>query len=206
MKNSRLTIVLLYCLTLGLMGCWPWGDNGPEPVGPAENPYLTLEQGWSEAIQEKFWFTSQGSRLIPYSWFLALEVADSEQLFRDDSHMKGYGYIPFPQFDLNPDALPVGFVRGGASENNEWLGLTCAACHTNILEHEGNAYLIDGAPTLADFTSFYEDLINAMEATHRDDTKFERFAERVSGSASLRDELGEFAASSRARQGVARRG
>ncbi len=196
MKNSRLTIVLLYCLTLSLAGCLPEGCNGPD-----ENPYTTLEQGWSKRVQEKFWFTSQGSRLIPYAWFLALEVVDSEQLFKDESHMREYSYIPFPSFKLNPDALPIGFVRGGG-KNKEWLGLTCAACHTNVLEHEGKAYLIDGAPTLADFTGFYDDMVSAMEATHRDDAKFERFAERVSGSASLRDELGEFAASSRARRGV----
>ena len=89
MKNSRLTIVLLYCLTLSLAGCLPEGCNGPD-----ENPYTTLEQGWSKRVQEKFWFTSQGSRLIPYAWFLALEVVDSEQLFKDESHMREYSYIP----------------------------------------------------------------------------------------------------------------
>ena len=37
MKNSRLTIVLLYCLTLSLAGCLPEGCNGPD-----ENPYTRI--------------------------------------------------------------------------------------------------------------------------------------------------------------------
>ena len=203
LKNSRLTIVLLCCLTLCSASCGPEdGTDRDSLVVPGGAPYLTLDQGWDKDVAEKFWFTSQGSRMIPYSWFLALEAADSEQLFKEDSHMREYGYIPFPSIELNPDALPIGFMRGGENENKDWLGINCAACHTNVLEYEGKAYLIDGAPTLADFTTFYDDLVSAMEATHGDDAKFERFAGLVPESASLRDELGKFAASSRERLDV----
>ena len=42
---------------------------------------------------------------------------------------------------------------------------------------------IDGAPTLADFTTFLGDLTAAMSATVQDDAKFDRFAKKVLGTA-----------------------
>ena len=81
---------------LAFLGC-----NGSD--GPPDDPSLPvngltgvtfLEQGWSEEVQQLFWFTSQGSQIIPYDWFLVLEQAASEDLFRSEANIKPHGYIP----------------------------------------------------------------------------------------------------------------
>jgi hypothetical protein len=41
---------------------------------------IYLEQNWSPQLREQFYYTPQGSRLIPYDWFLALERADDQEL------------------------------------------------------------------------------------------------------------------------------
>lgn len=72
-----------------------------------------LDQGWTAEQRDEFHYTPQGSHLIPYKWFLALEQADAEGRFRSDDNLQKYGILPNPKTPRNPDALPVGFVRDG---------------------------------------------------------------------------------------------
>ncbi|MCR9201713.1 MAG: di-heme-cytochrome C peroxidase [Planctomycetaceae bacterium] len=81
------------------------------PRAPADD-MIFLDQGWNADQREQFYFTPQGSHLIPYSWFLALEQAGSDALFRSADNMRRYEILPAPVSDLNPDGLPVGFVKG----------------------------------------------------------------------------------------------
>ena len=39
---------------------------------------VTLCQNWDAEEQQRFWFLSQGSQIVPYRWFLALEQAGSK--------------------------------------------------------------------------------------------------------------------------------
>lgn len=149
----------------------------------AADPLIQIPQGWNDDIRDRFWFTSQGSALVPYDWFLHLEVADGTERFSTRERMDDFRYITLSEgrnpASLNPDGLPIGFVR--SSTNESWLGLTCAACHTNQLEVGGNRYIIEGAPTLANFARFFSELIAALGRTDEDAAKFARFADRVLG-------------------------
>ena len=78
----------------------------------------------------------------------------------------------------NKDGLPVGFV-GVTADNVKWLGLTCAACHTNELHVKNVAYRIDGAPTYANVQAFVSDMTVAVRNTLDDKAKFDRFATTV---------------------------
>jgi hypothetical protein len=40
-------------------------------------------------------------------------------------------------------------------------------------------YLIDGAPTLAKFVLFFDQLVDALNNTHKEPEKFERFAKHA---------------------------
>ncbi|HYO14683.1 MAG TPA: cytochrome c [Thermoanaerobaculia bacterium] len=143
---------------------------------------INLAQGWSEQQQEWFWFTSQGSRLLPYDWFLALEQAGGTEPFRSDAHMDQLRYLLEKPSPANPDGLPVGFAKDiDPATGQAWMGLTCAACHTNQIDYKGTGIRIDGAPTLADAFRFFDELAAAMEETGTDDAKFERFARKVLG-------------------------
>jgi len=142
-----------------------------------------LEQAWNDDVRAKFWFTSQGSRIMPYTWFTWLEQADSQNLFRDARHMEELRYLPIDSSNMNPAGLPIGFALDKDKKSGlAWVGLTCAACHTNQLDYLDTKILIEGAPTLANFVLFYHRLVNALNTTQKNDEKFKRFATRVLGA------------------------
>ena len=147
---------------------------------PAAVPYL--DQGWSPEQRQRYYRLYEGSQLVPYEWFRALERAGSEELLGSDASMARFGYLPNrgdPRY--NPDDLPVGFVKERDPRTGNWLGLNCAACHTGQVEYRGHAVRIDGAPALADFMAFRDALIATLQETQADPAKFERFANRLSG-------------------------
>ena len=159
-------------------------DSGP--FDGAFDGEVVLPQNWDCRDRQEFWFTDQGSQIIPYVWFLHLEQTDSRAKYVDPANMDRYRYLPQQPTALNPDGLPIGFTQGNATYNREyqkisstWLGLTCAACHTGQVEYQGAKYLIDGAPTMGDFEALFRDLVAAMQATLADDEKFLRFATAV---------------------------
>lgn len=153
--------------------------DGTLPGGTPNSKLVYLEQNWTPAESVRFYFTSQGSQILPYDWFLNLERAGSETLLRDDANMLRLGYLLQKKDELNPDALPVGFVKD-VGKDRGWLGLTCAACHTSQIDYKGTAYRIDGGPSLADVRGFLVDVADSLKATRDDPAKFARFAAKVS--------------------------
>ncbi len=71
---------------------------------------LELEQAWNEKTRMKFWFTSQGSQIMPYTWFTWLEQSDNTELFRSAQHMESLRYLPMAASMFNPSGLPIGFA------------------------------------------------------------------------------------------------
>ncbi len=141
-----------------------------------------LDQQWTDAERERFYFTPQGSYFIPYTWYLALESAHKHQPFNEPRNIRRYGYLVDEQFSsANPDRLPVGFAKEPVERGQAWLGYTCAACHTNDIRYEGKTIRIDGAPTMADFTAFVDGLNAALDSTLENKKRFDRFARAVLG-------------------------
>lgn len=179
-------------LLLGVAGCSGCGSD-PGPVAPdrdadvkvalpGQQPdakLVYLEQNWTPAESLQFYFTSQGSQILPYDWFLKLEQAADTTALRDDKNLLRFGYLLQNKDTLNPDALPVGFVKDVGSDR-AWLGLTCAACHTSQLDYKGVGYRIDGGPSLADVRGFLVAVTESLKATRDQADKFERFAAKVS--------------------------
>ena len=93
--------------------------------------------------------------------------------------MEALRYLPMDSSADNPSALPIGFALDARARGESWVGLTCAACHTNQLNYSGKRILIEGAPTLANFVQFFDELTDALIATSEGDEKFERFAQKV---------------------------
>lgn len=172
------------CLALTLSGCAapkepPIQEGAPVP--DTTGRVVNLAQNWSEQQQQWFWFTSQGSRILPYDWYLALEQAGNTELFRSDAHMDELRFLLEKPSAANPDGLPVGFAKDTDGKGGAWVGLTCSACHTGQVNYKGTMMRIDGAPTLADHFRFSDELVAALQATAADDAKFERFARKVLG-------------------------
>ena len=158
---------------------------------------VVVPQNWNCRERQEFWFTDQGSQIIPYVWFLPLEQAAGTAKFSDPVNMDRYRYLPQQPTAMNPDGLPIGFTKGSAKNNRsysrisrDWLGLTCAACHTGRVEFNSEKYLIDGAPTMGDFETLFRDLVAAMKATLDDEAKFQRFADAVIADSRARGDGG----------------
>ncbi|MCA9638947.1 MAG: hypothetical protein KC420_23125, partial [Myxococcales bacterium] len=143
-------------------------------------PPQYLEQGWDEATRGKWYYTTQGSQLVPYAWFLAVENPSRGGLLRDDEYFEAIGFIPDKETygGLNRDGLPIGFTLEEDGDRT-WLGLTCAACHTADIRFKGTRYRVDGGPAHANLSLFLGDLIEGLKLTADDDARFERFAVKV---------------------------
>ena len=122
--------------------------------GPANatDEVIYLKQGWSDQDRLQYYYTSQGTAVLPYEMFLNLEEASSTDLFRSDRVASSYGL--FPQAadpTYNPDGLPVGVTKArpkcltaAGTEGRNELRITCAACHTSQLNYKGAKIRIDG--------------------------------------------------------------
>lgn len=171
--------LLLFCLLAANALAASW-------CGPKE---ADLDQNWDCKTSADFWFRSQGSQLIPYKWFVNVEEANTTDLFATQKNLVGrFGYIAVPAWaqasvgDRNPDNLPIGFASDKDSKTGTlYLGFTCAACHTGQLKFPNltEPLIVNGGQGLGDFEKLFRELVQALEATIKDDAKFKRFAARV---------------------------
>lgn len=174
-SKTRLGVLAAGLLAAGLVACDPAMTDEP----------VYLEQGWSPELRERFYFTPQGSRMMPNAWFRALETLPGDERFADPAHLARYGLIaPVGESDLNPDGYPVGFAVDpdpGQAGIGPAVGLTCAACHTASVTVNGRPIRVDGGPAHFDFDGFFQDLARVVQATLVDEARFERFAGAVLG-------------------------
>lgn len=155
-----------------------------------------LLQGWTEDERNAMYYGSQGSRLIPLSWFEALELEDGTA-FSSLDHLTKFGLLPPPAGA--PSNLPIGIAKdrqddrsftysklrwfegqGGRKNTAEiWVGLNCAACHTGSYMHEGELHVVSGAPSMFDYQSFIRTLDTTLQETRTDPDRWDRFSAKV---------------------------
>jgi len=149
--------------------------------GAFNEGYITpvyLDQGWDNSDSLWFYNITQGSVLIPFDFFRVLEQAESQTLFLDPLNIDKYRYLPQKKTLFNEAALPLGFAVDDY-RGKEYVGYTCAACHTAQINYLGKAIRIDGGPAMADMVGFLLALSNSMQATLNDADKLKRFTQKV---------------------------
>jgi hypothetical protein len=150
---------------------------------------IYLDQGWSKADRDMYYWIPQGTVMMSFDIFQNLELADSQELFRSDANMERYGLIPSqPDPEGNPDGLPIGVTRQVITEGR-WkgaeAGINCAACHDSELHYQGKRIRIDGdVASHFDIQAFFHCGDDAMHATVHDTAKFDRLAARIGVSSS----------------------
>ncbi len=180
--TRRFTLLASLCGAALLSGCTKDGDT---------------PQGWSEKDRADWYDVSQGSRMMPYAWWSALEQPDSTAPFADPAYIEGFGYLPPRAGAKYP--VPTGFAldrqadadfkvtglrwyagQKGDKDNAEiWIGMNCAACHTAEVNYNGQAIRVDGGPSLGDYQTFVEAMDLAVAQTLADEARFGRFAAKV---------------------------
>ena len=191
----RLLALFAVLLGLGLAVVLYYVANPKLPTwSPAQQVHY-LEQ-WSAADRQTYYFTPQGTQVkgLRYDWFKELELPFSEQRFAAPEYLARFGFLIDPEQKAtpnNPANLPLGFARHqNPGSQDEFLDITCAACHTGELRFNGQTVRIDGGsaqhvlpssvPTLRG-GSFGQALVASLVSTYYNPWKFERFARNVLG-------------------------
>lgn len=193
---SRALILIIALLGIALAIVLYYVAN-PRLPGYAPVQQVRYLDQWSAADRQTYYFTPQGTQVkgLRYDWFGALELPFSEQRFAAPEYLARFGFLVDPAQKAtpsNPGNLPVGFTRHqNPGSREEYLDITCAACHTGELRYNHQALRIDGGsaqhvlpssvPTLRG-GSFGQALVASLVSTYYNPWKFERFARNVLGT------------------------
>jgi hypothetical protein len=158
-----------------------------------------LSQGWTPEQREKYYQTPQGSLIIPYTYFLAMEQPElgTHEPFASEANLIRFDMVP-DSSRYDSDHLPVGITKQvispdhlsamgcgappcapGSTLHVEWLTYTCAACHTAQINYKGKTFGVDGARGRWNFTVFNTTLVNTLVLTSFNPVMFDRFATKV---------------------------
>jgi len=189
----KFALAACLAMTTSLSACLfqPDGEETDELAGTPDVAPVFLDQGWSAGVRAAYYQTTQGSRMLPYSWFLALEQPGSRNKLKAPSNMRRMGFVVDGVSESNPDELPVGFAKDDHPTRGAAIGLTCSACHTGELEYNGTRIRIDGGQSLGDLEQLQNAILASLQATLSDSAKFTRFAAAVGASdaAALRTQV-----------------
>jgi mono/diheme cytochrome c family protein len=214
MKNYTKALVVIAALTGSATGCSRQTTSNQEKPAPAQaestsserqiawNPFGSkegrlesekitfLSQNWNQDDREAFYFTPQGSHIIPVRFAKELKAENGRPFFTSE-YLTRFGYIPQKaEPKNNPLGLPVGFtidgytgyagITGGTREVGErWVGINCAACHTSNLRFGDKTLRIDGGQSLSDFQRFVNDMDRAVFSTAKNPQRMQEFLRAV---------------------------
>jgi hypothetical protein len=200
LRSKRVSCLLsLAVCTFAMSGCAQLQAifaTRPSEKMPAYKPIEVQfgKQNWSSNQREWFYHTAQGTVLLPYKWFLALEQPKIKAFgtvprFSESTYLARFGFLPDVASLQNPDGLPVGLAKHTVvdpfdknGQPLEVVGLTCAACHTGQVEYQGKGIRIDGGSASVDLASFQTELGYAVAFTDKIPFRFNRFARGVLGA------------------------
>jgi hypothetical protein len=187
-KNYTLWIIGLLVIA-GVLGWKAYLMIFPKlPAAPVYASYQILQPEWSNDQRERYYQTSQGSLVMPYAWYLALESRTGRALFASPEIQTQYGLLPDNDPKYNPDGLPVGIMKDVVRDEyvetlgegqKEWASISCAACHTGQLLYKGTAMRVDGGQSFWGFEQWSADLVFSLMLTSASPSRFDRFCARV---------------------------
>src|SRR5687767_4879784 len=123
------------------------GTNGTNAQYAPATSYGGKDQ-WTDNQRERYYQTSQGSLVMPYAWFRAIEWRTSREMFAAPHVQARYGLLPDNNPEYNKDLMPVGIVKNIVPDQyvenlgegqKEWASISCAACHTGQIVYKGTA-------------------------------------------------------------------
>jgi hypothetical protein len=150
----------------------------------SKNPVIYLDQAWSPQDRAAYYWGSQGSALLSYDIYLALELAGSQELFNSPANSDRFGLlVDAPDPENNPDALPIGIAKAvvpAGEFKGVYAGMTCAACHTGQVQYNGHQIRIDGGfNSRIEPIAWMSSLSAALDATLAEPARFQRMLQRI---------------------------
>lgn len=141
--------------------------------------------------REEWYSTTQGSHLLMWEVFIALEKSDSNGLFIEQSNLSKFGFL-YPNIkgettsNYNRDTytgdysgdLPLGLLLDKSQINNvNYMGLTCAACHTGEITYANKRFFVEAGQSPLNMSEFFSSLVEALDANTKGE-KLWRFSTR----------------------------
>lgn len=153
---------------------------------------IYLNQGWTQDQRSEYYWLSQGSSLLSYDIYLALE-AKSGGLFNSPEMADKVGLLMDPpNAKYNPDNFPIGVAKADIKSGQfkgQYVGLTCAACHTGQIQYKNKQIRIDGANAMRfDLTAWMGALSESLEIPLTNESKFKELAKRIQTRGSVDEE------------------
>jgi hypothetical protein len=71
-----------------------------------------LDQNWPHDERLEYYYTSQGSAALRYGIFVAVEQADTQDLFRSGTNLGRFGFVILRSAASNDDRLPMRHLAG----------------------------------------------------------------------------------------------
>ncbi len=148
-------------------------DGGSTASLPEDPPHggqlesLGWASAWNEADRVTWYMTPQGSQLIDYGVFTNLEQANNTSPLADRANLESLGFVYAPKGTealYSSDGLPLGVLKDVDPTGTEYVGLTCAACHTSEMRVNGKRLVVDGGQSFLRFEKFFAGLQAALHA------------------------------------------
>jgi hypothetical protein len=149
--------------------------------------YLTTpigSNGLTAEERQQYYHLTEGGEAFPIAWLLALEQEitwpDGSVTYRPFlENVERFGLLPDPPSRYNPYGLPVGVTAAyGMITGQQMMGLNCTACHVGELHYKGQAFRVDGGPSMAYINQFIKAIVDETTATAQSSRRRMRFLNR----------------------------
>lgn len=144
---------------------------------------IYLNQGWSTEDRADFYWAPQGSALLSYDIYMTLKDPETRALINSPAVTNQFGFLTEPAHPKNPDNFPVGVAKSVVKDGpfkGEYVGLTCAACHTNQINYEGINIRIDGGNSTAfQIVPWLKKLTSSLEHVQKNKSAFKEMVAEI---------------------------
>jgi hypothetical protein len=186
---ARNPLLALCVLTLTVGGCSR--SAAPTPPAPSVStpsaPEAGFLNGWRKGqdareLARTWYLTPQGSHLLDFDVFMSIPSASNNAVFAARANLETYGFLYSNNYasGAGQAELPIGIVKDTRGEGHtplsrhaqdltrDYVGMTCAACHTGDLRYNGERFLIHGGQSNLDYERFISDLNIAVSKAVQD--------------------------------------
>ena len=193
-RLARVSPAVMWLLPLVAGACsppTPPTQTTDKPNAPDAGFLNRWRDGQDPRELARTWYlTSQGSHLLDFDVFMSIPSAsDQAPLFSDRANLESYGFLYSGNYEeggarqgelSNTAGLPIGVVKDTRGEDytplakhaqdltKDYVGLTCAACHTGDLQYNGERFLIHAGQSNLDYERFISDLSVAVSKAVQD--------------------------------------
>jgi hypothetical protein len=183
------------------------------PRPPKVDRVISVNQnwkpGWDDNGAQWFHHVNQGTRIMPYDWFVTLRQPEIGVLhtpgpLASTEYLSRFGFLPSETNEYyNPDGLPIGFAIDedfvdpyapeAERKATKVVGLSCASCHTGqVTYRDGDGkltgVLIEGGSAMTNLRLFQEAVGKTLFYTKVLPWRFDAFAREVLGRQGLPDD------------------